>query len=83
MLGTDSVRMWPDRKRGAVKIGPWRDPSNLEDGRNEINVRGDAVLHRVNGHTRSTNEEWNTDIFFKPAFFTRLKAMLTNMVSII
>jgi hypothetical protein len=72
MFSTNSVRMRPDRERSAIEISPWRDPSNLEDGRNEVNVRGDAVLNGANGNTGSTNEEWDTDIFFKPARFARL-----------
>lgn len=46
-------------------------------------MRGDNISRMVCGYARSTNDQWDVNVFLISTRFSRLKAMLADVESVI
>lgn len=72
-----------ERNSLAIEVGTMRGTSNGEDGRSEIDVRGDNLGNLALGNTRAANDQGDVDVLFEATLLARVAAMLADGVAVI
>ena len=69
--------------RRTIKVIPWFESKNIEDGRNYISMGSYLVTGASFGNPWTTDNQRNINIFFITALFAWWQTVLSNVIAIV